>query len=149
MLLVCSSVMHVASFILLQGNSNGGAGPCENPKLPSSISKTCHFSSPHLLQRHCGNTGVEITPKFQLCIESCFKSLHWHNQGPKWYSRYEDIQVRDIIFSATWQSKWIKTIFYVLTRLKPVFECMTVRFIKRLSETFRNFQRLSEIFKDF
>ena len=72
MLLVCSSVMHVASFILLQGNSNG-AGPCENPKLPSSISKTCHFSSPHLLQRHCGNTGVEITQSFSFALNHVSK----------------------------------------------------------------------------
>ena len=35
------------------------------------------------------------------------------------------------------------------TRLKTRFECMTVRFIKRLSETFRDFQRLSETFRDF
>ena len=40
-------------------------------------------------------------------------------------------------------------IFFEKTRLKTGFECMTVRFIKILSETFRDFQRLSETLRDF
>ena len=40
-------------------------------------------------------------------------------------------------------------IFFEKTRLKTGFECMTVRLIKILSETFRDSQRLSETLRDF